>query len=187
MDKKQLILGTALQLFVENGFHGTATAIIAREAGVANGTLFNYFKTKEELIIALYHAVLNEMDVFIIEKMATHSISKDSFRSLFVTTVKWGIDNPTQYQYLQQFAHSPYYRNRNTSILNIEGNPLYVLIQNGIDVVIVKEMPVAFLYSLFDAQVKGLNSYLKCNDLEHKEQAVFIDEAFEMLWKMIKE
>jgi len=51
MDKKQLILGTALKLFVEAGFHGTATSKIAAEANVANGTLFNYFRTKEELIL----------------------------------------------------------------------------------------------------------------------------------------
>ena len=77
MDKQQLILGTALKLFVENGFHGTATSKIAAEAGVANGTLFNYFRTKEELIFAIYHKVVNEMDSFLIERMASHSISKE--------------------------------------------------------------------------------------------------------------
>jgi AcrR family transcriptional regulator len=42
MDKQQEILSAALQLFVANGFHGTATSKIAKEAGVANGTLFHY-------------------------------------------------------------------------------------------------------------------------------------------------
>ena len=83
MDKKQLILGTALKLFVENGFHGTATSKIAAEASVANGTLFNYFRTKEELILSLYHSVVNEMDNFILERMESHSISKNHSNRCF--------------------------------------------------------------------------------------------------------
>ena len=49
-EKKQSILDASLKLFVENGFHGTSTAEIAKTAEVATGTLFHYFKTKEELI-----------------------------------------------------------------------------------------------------------------------------------------
>ena len=49
-EKEQKILDTSLKLFVERGFHGTSTAEIAKTAGVATGTLFHYFKTKEELI-----------------------------------------------------------------------------------------------------------------------------------------
>ena len=70
MDKKNSILGSALRLFVENGFHGTATSKIAQEASIANGTLFNYFKTKEELIVTLYHYILKDRDDFIIERIS---------------------------------------------------------------------------------------------------------------------
>ena len=54
IDSKEEILKAALKLFVEFGFHATPTSKIAKEAGVANGTLFHYYKTKEELILALY-------------------------------------------------------------------------------------------------------------------------------------
>ena len=45
-DKREAILETALVLFTERGFYGTPTAMISREAGVATGTLFFYFKNK---------------------------------------------------------------------------------------------------------------------------------------------
>ena len=57
MDKREQILLAALKLFTEFGFHGTPTSKIAVEAGVSNGTLFHYFKTKEALILALYDYV----------------------------------------------------------------------------------------------------------------------------------
>jgi AcrR family transcriptional regulator len=40
-------LAAALQLFVAFGFHGTPTSRIAAQAGVSNGTLFHYYKTKQ--------------------------------------------------------------------------------------------------------------------------------------------
>lgn len=49
---KERILKAALQLFRERGLEGTTTRQISRKAQIAEGTLFNYFKTKEDL--ALY-------------------------------------------------------------------------------------------------------------------------------------
>jgi AcrR family transcriptional regulator len=49
---KQNILAAALQLFQKQGLEQTTTKQISRKAGIAEGTLFNYFKTKEDL--ALY-------------------------------------------------------------------------------------------------------------------------------------
>lgn len=49
---REKILQAALELFRKNGLEGTTTRQISRKAGIAEGTLFNYFKTKEDL--ALY-------------------------------------------------------------------------------------------------------------------------------------
>ena len=187
MDKKQLILGTALKLFVENGFHGTATSKIATEANVATGTLFNYFRTKEDLILTLYHDVLKEMDDFILERLESHSISKESFQSLFLSTISWSLENPVHYQYLQQFNHSPYSRVVSHTISGKEEHPLFVLIKNGIDLVLIKQLPVLFIYSLFTSQIDGLHYYIISNNLSNDKQLEFIEEAFEMLWKMIED
>jgi AcrR family transcriptional regulator len=187
MDKKQIIINSAIELFVELGFHGTATSKIAQQAGVANGTLFNYFKTKDELIISLYHTILEEMDGYIIEKMTSHSISKELFQSLFFGTIFWSLDNRVQYQYMLQFNNSPYFQQVAPTILNQEEHPLFVLIQNGIDIVLLKPMPVLFIFSLFRAQVNGLYNYLIYNNLDKNVQLELIHDTFEMLWKMIED
>jgi AcrR family transcriptional regulator len=51
-ETKRRILRAALELFKEKGFERTTTKEISKRAGIAEGTLFNYFKTKEDL--ALY-------------------------------------------------------------------------------------------------------------------------------------
>ena len=55
--KRKKIIEISLKLFVERGFHGTPTSLIAKEAGIANGTLFNYFKTKDILINEVYKEI----------------------------------------------------------------------------------------------------------------------------------
>jgi len=51
--RRQQILQAALKCFSRDGFHNTTTADIVRESGVSQGTLYLYFATKDEIILAL--------------------------------------------------------------------------------------------------------------------------------------
>jgi AcrR family transcriptional regulator len=51
--RRQKILDAALRCFSRDGFHNTTTADIVRESGVSQGTLYLYFATKDEIIVAL--------------------------------------------------------------------------------------------------------------------------------------
>jgi len=53
-DRRAVILDAALKTFVRRGFPDTKVAEIAAGAGVAEGTLYNYFQSKEELLLALF-------------------------------------------------------------------------------------------------------------------------------------
>lgn len=54
MTTKERIMRSALKLFARQGINKTSTAQITKDAGVAEGTLFVHFKTKQELIDTLY-------------------------------------------------------------------------------------------------------------------------------------
>jgi AcrR family transcriptional regulator len=57
---KQAILTAALKLFAEKGFYNTSTRAISRKAGIAEGTLFNYFETKEDLALYFFDREIDE-------------------------------------------------------------------------------------------------------------------------------
>ena len=57
LDKRKAILNTTLKLISSNGFHAAPMSVIAKEAGVAAGTIYLYFENKEDLIIQLYKYV----------------------------------------------------------------------------------------------------------------------------------
>lgn len=187
MNKDEVISRAAMKLFVENGFHGTATSRIAQESGVANGTLFNYFATKEILIVSIYNSIIKKMDDYIMESIGYSSVSKESFRSLFAATLQWNLDNAVDFQYLQQFNNSPYLKSAIAIGMNKEDHPLYVLIKNGIDLVVLKSLPEAYIFSLFTAQINGLYYYLISESIAKEKHFDLIQETFELFWKTIED
>ena len=53
-DKRARILDAAVKVFAGRGFHSATVAGIAREAGVADGTIYLYFKGKDDLLLRLF-------------------------------------------------------------------------------------------------------------------------------------
>ena len=80
-DKRRQILDAALALCAEDGLQGAATARIARAAGVANGTLFHHFPSKELLIQQLYQDVKLRLGAAIVRWMTVaHQLPADRCR-----------------------------------------------------------------------------------------------------------
>ncbi len=57
-NKRERIVASAAKLFGEKGYHNTTTAEIAESAGVAAGTIYIYFSSKEELLVAVFEEFL---------------------------------------------------------------------------------------------------------------------------------
>ncbi len=53
-DKHRKILQAAVHVFARNGFYNSKVAQIAREAGVADGTIYLYFKNKEDILVQVF-------------------------------------------------------------------------------------------------------------------------------------
>jgi AcrR family transcriptional regulator len=58
---KRKILAAALELFRQRGLEGTTTKMISRKAGIAEGTLFNYFATKEDLALYFFQKETHDL------------------------------------------------------------------------------------------------------------------------------
>src|SRR5438105_3918261 len=60
-DKRARILDAAIRIFAKKGFFAARVAEIAGEAGVADGTIYLYFKNKDDLLINLFEAHMDEL------------------------------------------------------------------------------------------------------------------------------
>ncbi|UCF02732.1 MAG: TetR/AcrR family transcriptional regulator [Deltaproteobacteria bacterium] len=53
-DKRDRIMNAAITAFAQNGYHQATMAAVARKAGVAAGTIYLYFKSKDDLLISIF-------------------------------------------------------------------------------------------------------------------------------------
>lgn len=63
--KKEQIRRAALAVFARRGFHGTTVEDIAQEAGIAKGTIYLYYASKEEILIAIFRRYIDAMLDFV--------------------------------------------------------------------------------------------------------------------------
>src|SRR6187200_3037480 len=59
-DKREAILRAAISVFAHNGYFNSKVADIAREAGVADGTVYLYFKSKEDILHSIFDRSVDE-------------------------------------------------------------------------------------------------------------------------------
>ena len=73
-DKPQQIIDAAVRVFARNGFYNSRVSDIAREAGIASGTIYLYFKTKDEILVTLFR---EKMAAFVSELRAEIARERD--------------------------------------------------------------------------------------------------------------
>jgi len=59
-DKPQQIIDAAIRVFARGGYYNSRVSDIAREAGIASGTIYLYFKTKDEILVTLFREKMAE-------------------------------------------------------------------------------------------------------------------------------
>jgi len=59
-DKREAILRAAVKVFASKGFFNSKVADIAREAGIADGTVYLYFKSKDEILHSVFDRAMDE-------------------------------------------------------------------------------------------------------------------------------
>lgn len=105
-DKRRQILEAALTLCAEDGLQGAATARIAKAAGVANGTLFHHFPSKEVLIQQLYQEIKQRLGAAISEADPALTL-KEQVRHYWGQAMVWMIEHPYELKFVLDFFHSP--------------------------------------------------------------------------------
>src|ERR1700679_1339609 len=101
-DKRNSVLDAATRLFAERGLTAAPTSEISKQAGVAEGTLFTYFKTKDDLINALYRELKLELADAMMSNFPRKKNVRTRLQHVWDRYVKWGVANPEQQRVLRQ-------------------------------------------------------------------------------------
>jgi AcrR family transcriptional regulator len=104
-DKRNAIMAAATRVIVTQGL-SAPTATIAREAGVANGSLFTYFETKADLFNQLYLELKAGMAAAALDGLPTDAEIREQFFHLWSNWMRWAASNPEQRRALAQLGVS---------------------------------------------------------------------------------
>ncbi|SFF02361.1 TetR/AcrR family transcriptional regulator [Sunxiuqinia elliptica] len=184
-DKRQQILETALKLFVENGFHATPTSMIAKEAGVATGTLFHHFKTKEELINTLYLETKEILIQALTKQVNEQDTLKSKFRQVFYNAINWAISHPDHQFFYSQYSYSPFISTLTRELGLQRFHVIQELLKEGQENDILKAIPIGLMIDTAQGTLDGITNYL----MEHPEKIddrEFTEQAFSMFWDVLK-
>jgi len=97
--KRRLIAATAARLFATRPYHKVKLDDVAAEAGVGKGTLYVYFKSKEDLYFWLIHDAFSQMVARLQEQLAGERIpAAQTLRRIIAELVKFGFDNPQLFE-----------------------------------------------------------------------------------------
>ncbi len=81
-DKYRRILEAAVKVFAKNGFHESTISQIAREAGVADGTIYLYFKNKDDILVQFFNFKTRQVFAQFREEVDRAVNAVDKLRSL---------------------------------------------------------------------------------------------------------
>ncbi|HTE51037.1 MAG TPA: TetR/AcrR family transcriptional regulator [Kofleriaceae bacterium] len=107
-DKRQAILSAALELFVERGYYGTAVPAVADRAGVGAGTIYRYFKSKEDLVNALYRQCKNLLAMHVLVGIAPQAPPREQFHQLWSRLADFFRKNQQIFSFLELHHHVSY-------------------------------------------------------------------------------
>jgi AcrR family transcriptional regulator len=104
-DKRNAIMAAATRVIVARGL-SAPTAVIAQEAGVANGSLFTYFETKTDLFNQLYLELKTGMALAALEGLPAKAGLRDQFSHIWSQWMVWAVSNQEKRRALAQLAVS---------------------------------------------------------------------------------
>jgi AcrR family transcriptional regulator len=104
-EKRDALIRAATRVIVAQGL-SAPTALIAREAGVANGSFFTYFETKSALFNELYLELKTEMAVAALQNLPRKAALRKQLHSGWSNWMQWVISDPGKRRALAQLSVS---------------------------------------------------------------------------------
>jgi AcrR family transcriptional regulator len=150
-DKREEIVKASLELIAEQGFHGAPMAMIANRAGVGAGTIYRYFENKDVLITELYRELEERIYPFIQLDYSLEKTPRERYRHLFTSMLRYFIENPVDFRFLEQFFNSPYgVACRRDKLAGTCGgcDVFHELFEECIARKILKELPIVVIFDL---------------------------------------
>lgn len=183
-DKRDAILLATLKLVNSNGFHAAPMSRIASDAGVSAGTIYIYFRNKEDLVNTLYKELKAKFASRVLQNFTPEAPVKKGFEIIWRNILSYKLSEPEDAAFIEQCDNTPMVTeaSREFGLKSIQ--PLFDLWERGQQEGIIKPFcrQMLFAFSLFPI-IYIAQSYSKSGE---ELIAEVIDAAFGASWDAIR-
>lgn len=183
--KRAAIMKATSELVAEHGFHGTSMAMIAERAGVAAGSIYRYFESKDELMSQTYLDLELRLFKAAMAGCPAIRLNEKKFLQLAGNLLRYCITSPIEMKFLEQFRISPFgIALRREKMLSRKKEDVAHLFYEAVERQLVKDLPPTVLFDLAFGPLFTLVGYHHLGLIGLDGE--MIGEVVERCWKAIR-
>jgi AcrR family transcriptional regulator len=180
-EKRSAIMSAAIHVIASQGL-GAATATIAKEAGVSNGSLFTYFQTKADLFNQLYIELKTEMASAALDGLPTEGDTREQMLHLWTGWLRWATSCPEKRRTLAHLGVSDDVVSESHQTASRTMAGIAKLLERSRENGPMRDAPLGFVVALMNALADATIDFIirdPANADKHRKA------AFEALWRIV--
>jgi len=181
-DRRNAILSAAARVIASQGLAAAATAVIAKEAGVSNGSVFVYFDTKAALLNDLYLALKEEMMAAASAGLDTGGEPREQVRRMWTQWLRWATASPHKRRALAQLEVADDITAESRQTAHAAFSDIAGLVNRSRAVGPMREVPLSFVLTLTTSIAEAtIDTLLR----EPGQAEAYSSAGFDAVWRVI--
>ena len=180
-ERRSAIMAAATRVIAAHGL-SAATATIAKEAGVSNGSLFTYFETKADLLNALYVELKSEMGAAALEGLPRDGDDRSQLLHMWRNWARWATPRPDKRRALAHLSVSDDITPESRKIAHQAMFDVAALLERSRANGALRNAPLGFVSALMSAMADTTMDFMIADPANADAHC---QAAFEALWRML--
>lgn len=175
----------ALRHVLETGYAELKMAEVAREAGVATGTIYTYFDGKADLINQLYRYLKQQKMAAIMKGHDTDAPLADQIKLLWTNYFRDALGAPVRNHFIKQYEFSDLLDEESKAMHRNAYVPVYTLLEKAKKVGLIRQLPVNTMTAFLIGGANEIAHEGFGKQLNIEEQD--IEQCYQLAWAAIRE
>jgi AcrR family transcriptional regulator len=182
-DKRARLLAAALDLFETRGFDGVAVPEIAAKAGVAVGTVYRYFETKEALVNALYRLLKQSYNATVLAPVEPGLPTREIFSAYWQRMTAFARRNPHAIRFMDLHHHGAYLDDESRALSRTYAKAAESFVRDARARGDIRDLDPVMVVALMWGAAAGLTKFSASGSLTFDARTA--NEMEEALWRAI--
>lgn len=152
-EKRAKILNATLLLVVKQGIQATPMSQVVKESGVAAGTIYHHFTSKEEIINELYLKLKEDFGRALNENLGIHLTYQQKFFQFWANLFNYFCDNEIAFHFAEQIGNCTMIKPETKLKGEVHYLPILEFFQHGIKQKVLREMELKLMTNLIYGNV----------------------------------